>query len=155
MEATLSAKMKSDLCERAADNPTLPMKEVYNQYMSSDAPPVEDDLLEPLLRSCKSQMYRARRQNMPPPPATREDINLEGQWALINDKDQQFLLHQDDDMVLFATNKNTEMMAAADAIFMAGTFKISPPQFTQLFTLHIIYMGFFIPVISLVFYCFQ
>ena len=30
MEAALSAKMKSDLCERAADNPTLPMKEVYN-----------------------------------------------------------------------------------------------------------------------------
>ena len=59
MEAALSAKMKSDLCERAADNPTLPMKEVYNQYMSSDAPLLEDDLLEPQLRSCKSQMYRA------------------------------------------------------------------------------------------------
>ena len=39
MEAALSAKMKSDLYERAADNSTLPMKEVYNQYMSSDAPP--------------------------------------------------------------------------------------------------------------------
>jgi hypothetical protein len=35
------------------------------------------------------------------------------------------------------------MMAAADAIFMDGTFMISPPQFTQLF----IYMGFFIPVV--------
>jgi hypothetical protein len=42
---------------------------------------------------------------------------------------------------------NLEMMAAADVIFMDGTFKISPPQFTQLFTLHIIYMGFFIPVV--------
>ena len=92
MEAALSAKMKSDLCERAADNPTLPMKEVYNQYMSSDAPLLEDDLLEPQLRSCKSQMYRARRQNMPPLPATLEDINLQGQWALTNDN-QQFLLH--------------------------------------------------------------
>ena len=44
MEAALSAKMKSDLCERAADNPTLPMKEVYNQYMSSDVLPLKDDL---------------------------------------------------------------------------------------------------------------
>ena len=139
MEAALSAKMKSDLCERAADNPTLPMKEVYNQYMSSDAPPLEDDLLEPQLRSCKSQMYRVRRQNMSSLPASREDINLEGQWALTNDN-KQFLLHQDDDMVLFATDNNLEMMAAADVIFMDGTFKISPPQFTQLFTLHIIYM---------------
>jgi hypothetical protein len=65
------------LCERTADNPTLPMKEVYNQFMSSDAPLLEDDLLEPQLRSCKSQMYRAcRRQNMPPLPAIREDINF-------------------------------------------------------------------------------
>jgi hypothetical protein len=48
MEAALSAKMKSGLCERAADNPTLPIKEVYNQYMSSDAPLLEDDLLAPL-----------------------------------------------------------------------------------------------------------
>jgi hypothetical protein len=75
---------------------------------------------------------------MPPLSATREDINLEGQWALTKE-DQQFLLHQDDDMVLFATDNNQEMMA--DAIFMDGTFKISPLQFTQLF----IYMGFFIP----------
>jgi hypothetical protein len=79
---------------------------------------------------------------MPPLPATRENITLEGQWALTNDN-QQFLLHQDNDMVLFATDNNLEMMAAADAIFMDVTFKISPPQFT----LHINYMGFFIPVV--------
>jgi hypothetical protein len=40
-------------------------------------------------------------------------------------------------MVLFSTDNNLEMMATADVIFMDGTFKISPPQFTQLFTLHI------------------
>jgi hypothetical protein len=50
-------------------------------------------------------------------------------------------------MVLFATDNNLEMMAAADAIFMDSTFKISPPQFMQLFTLHIIYIGFIIPVV--------
>ena len=32
-ESTLSAKMK-DLCRKAADNLSLPMKEVYNQYFS-------------------------------------------------------------------------------------------------------------------------
>jgi hypothetical protein len=50
-------------------------------------------------------------------------------------------------MVLFSTDNNLEMMAAADAIFMDGTFKRSLPQFTQLFTLHIIYIEFFIPVV--------
>jgi hypothetical protein len=100
--------------------------------MSSDAPLLEDDLLEPQLRSCKSQMYRARSQNMPPLPATREDINLEGQWALTNDN-QQFLLHQDDDMVLFATDNNLEMLYSWTA----------PSRYL----LHIIYMGFFIPIV--------
>lgn len=147
MEATVSAKIKADLCQKAAENPALPMKEVYNQYMTSaDAPPIEDDILEPQLQSCKSQMYRARRQNMPQLPVTRQDINLEGQWAVTND-DQPFVVHQDSDMVLLATDNNLQLLSASDTIYMDGTFKISPRQFTQLFTLHIIYMGFFIPVV--------
>lgn len=146
-ESTLSAKMKAELCQKAAANPTLPMKEVYNQYMDSpDLPTLDDDLLEPQLRSCKSQMYRARRHNMPHLPPTRDDIILEGQWATTND-DQPFVIHQDNDMILLGTDNNLEMLAAADTIFMDGTFKISPRLFTQLFTLHIIYMGFFIPVV--------
>ena len=57
-EAANAAKIKADLCERAAQNPTVPMKEIYNQYLgSADAPPAEDDLLEPQLRSCVNIMY--------------------------------------------------------------------------------------------------
>ena len=48
-ESTLSAKMKADLCQKAADNPTLSMKEVYNQYMDSADTPLDDDHLEPQL----------------------------------------------------------------------------------------------------------
>lgn len=147
MEATISAKIKADLCKRAAANPTQPMKEVYNEYMNSaDAPTVDDDILEPQLRSCTSQMYRARRQNMPPLPVTRDDIVLEGQWAVTNDN-EPFILHQDNDMVLLGTDSNLHLLSTADTIFMDGTFKISPRQFVQLFTLHIIHMGFFVPLV--------
>ena len=145
-ESTLSAMMKADLCQKAADNPTLPMKEVYNQYMDSADTPLDDDLLEPQLRSCRSQMYRARRHNMPHLPPTRDDILIEGQWATTTDN-QPFVIHQDKDMVLLGTDNNLEMLAAADTVFMDGTFKISPYPFNQLFTLHIVYMGFFIPVV--------
>ena len=59
IEATISAKIKSDLCKRAAENPTQPMKEVYNEYMNSaDVPTLDDDIMEPQLRSCTSQMYK-------------------------------------------------------------------------------------------------
>ena len=81
-EETLGAKVKADLCQRAAENPTLPMREVYNTYFDSENAPIVDDLLEPQLRSCKSQMYTARRHNMPPLPETRDNINLEGQWGM-------------------------------------------------------------------------
>ena len=146
-EAANAAKIKADLCERAAQNPTVPMKEIYNQYLgSADAPPAEDDLLEPQLRSCRSQMYRARRKNLPQLPATRSDIELEGQWATTNDN-QRFLLHKDDDMIVLATDDNLEKLASAETVFMDGTFRVAPRQFTQLFSLHIIYLGFFIPVL--------
>ena len=123
------------------------MREVYNTYFDSEnAPVVDDDLLEPQLRSCKSQMYTARRHNMSPLPETRDDINLEGQWGMTA-VNQPFLQHQDNNMILLATDNNLEMLASADTVFMDGTFKIAPRQFTQLFTLHIIYMGFFIHVV--------
>ena len=91
--------MKADLYQKAADNPTLPMKEVYKQYMDSADTALDDDLLEPQLRSCRSQMYRARRHNMAHLPPTRDDILLEGQWAMTTDN-QPFVIHQDKDMVL-------------------------------------------------------
>ena len=80
--------MKADLYQKAADNPTLPMKEVYNRYMVSADTPLNDDLLEPQLRSCRSQMYRARR-HLPP---TRDNILLKGQWATSTDN-QPFVIH--------------------------------------------------------------
>lgn len=91
-------------------------------------------------------VYRARRQNMPPLPVTRDDIVLEGQWAVTNDN-EPFILHQDNDMVLLGTDSNLHLLSTADTIFMDGTFKISPRQFVQLFTLHIIHMGFFVPLV--------
>ena len=77
-ESTLSAKMKADLCHKAADNPTLPMEEVYNQYMDSADTPLDDNPLEPQLRSCRSQMYCARLCKTPHLPPTRDDMMLEG-----------------------------------------------------------------------------
>ena len=108
------------------------MREVYNTYFDSEnAPVVDDDLLEPQLRSCKSQMYTARRHNMPPLPETRDDINLEGQWGMTT-VNQPFLQHQDDNMILLATD-NLEMLASADTIY---GWKLQDSSTTVYSTLH-------------------
>jgi hypothetical protein len=44
---------------------------------------------------------------------------------------QPFLQHQDSNMILLATDNSLEMLASADTVFMDGTFKIAPQQFTQ------------------------
>ena len=106
----------------------------------------DDDFLEPQISSCRSQMYRARRQNMPPLPATRADINIQGQWSTTNDNNR-FLLHQDDQMIIFSTDEDLQKLSEADQVFMDGTFKVAPALFMQLFSLHIIFRGFFLPLV--------
>ena len=147
LESVNTSKIKSDLCERAAAAPTVPLKEVYRTYINStDAPDRDDDFLEPQISSCRSQMYRARRRNMPPLPATRADINIQGQWSTTNDNNR-FLLHQDDQMIIFSTDENLQKLSEADQVFMDGTFKVAPALFMQLFSLHIIFRGFFLPLV--------
>ena len=87
-------------------------------------------------------MYRARRRNMPPLPATRADINIQGQWSTTNDNNR-FLLHQDDQMIIFSIDENLQKLSEADQVFMDGTFKVAPALFMQLFSLHIISEDFF------------
>jgi hypothetical protein len=60
---------------------------------------------------------------MPPLPETRDDINLEGQWGMTA-VNQPFLQHQDNNMILLATDNNLEMLASADTVFMDGTFTV-------------------------------
>ena len=70
--------MKDDLCKKATTNPTKQLKELYRDYVNSEERPNQDDedFMVPTLNSCRSQMYRARRRNMPTLPKTRAEINL-------------------------------------------------------------------------------
>ena len=70
-------------------------------------------------------MYRARRVNRPPLPKTRADIDLQGQWTTTK-QDERFLLHQDEDMLIFATDDNLSTLSSATTVFMDGTFKSAP-----------------------------
>ena len=146
-EAVATATIKADLCTRAASQPTKQLKELYRDYIHSDAAPTEDDdFLVPQLASCRSQMYRARRQNMPQLPTTRAEITLEDSWTKTTAGDN-FLPHKDDDQLIFGTDENLRLLSAADTVYMDGTFAVTPRLFYQLYTLHICFRGFFLPLI--------
>ena len=60
---------------------------------------------------------------------------------------QQFLLHQDANLLIFATEPNLRLLSNAETIYMDGTFKASPQIFEQLYSIHATYRGHVVPVV--------
>ncbi|KAL8608720.1 hypothetical protein ACOMHN_065664 [Nucella lapillus] len=61
-------------------------------------------------------------------------------FLLANDGD-------DDKMLLFSTDKNLEILSASRDFYMDGTFSVSPHLFSQLYTLHVMFLGQICPVV--------
>ncbi|KAL8622340.1 hypothetical protein ACOMHN_043344 [Nucella lapillus] len=61
-------------------------------------------------------------------------------FLLANDGD-------DDKMLVFSTDKNLEILSASRDFYMDGTFSVSPHLFSQLYTLHVMFLGQMIPVV--------
>ena len=76
---------------------------------------------------------------MPPLPKSRADIDL-------RDLCPDNLLHQEEDILIFSTKNNLELLSEADIIFMDGTFSVAPRLFKQLYTLHVLFKDFYLPV---------
>ena len=68
---------------------------------------------------------------------SRDDIEIEGQWQKTLSR-EQFLLRQEGDVYIFATtvSLHVHLLAAAEAIFVDGTFEICPWLFYQFFTIN-------------------
>lgn len=50
-------------------------------------------------------------------------------------------------ILIFSTERNLNMLCNSPTIFTDGTFKTTPNQFAQLFTVHAIFMNFVFPVV--------
>ena len=111
---------------------------------------IDEDLMPPTFNSCRSMMHRARRQGLPNIPRTCADITLSGEYEMTLNN-QQFLLHQDQDIIIFGTQQNLQILAQSATIYMDGTFKSAPEMFTQLYTIHATYRDHVIPAIYTVF----
>ena len=89
----------------------------------------------PTLPSMKSSLYRKRRERLPPMPATIDDVSFDGDWALSLTK-EQFLVQSEDNIHVFATEKNLYLLAQSEELYIDGTFKIAPRLFYQVLTVH-------------------
>ena len=85
-------------------------------------------------------MYRTRREGLPPIPHRREDIILTDYYKLTLNK-EEFLQHQENSFIIFSTDQNLRALSTSDTVYMDGTFKSAPHNFTQLYTIHATYRG--------------
>lgn len=112
------------------------------------------DLLENLtttdISNVRKNIYRHRRKNMPTLPKNRQeaiDKLLERQLKTV--KGEDFLLHEDahSGLVIFSCTSNLTFLNKCDKIYMDGTFKYCTKFWLQLFTIHGIENGRYVPLI--------
>ena len=60
---------------------------------------------------------------------------------------EEFIRYHEEDMVIFATNPDLVFLASCKDMFGDGTFKISPKEYTQQYTLHGLYDGVTYPCV--------
>ena len=58
-----------------------------------------------------------------------------------------FVIYQDDEMIVLATAENMEILAASDTLYMDGTFKSAPRIFSQLYSIHGVSYGRVVPLV--------
>ena len=129
-EKTATLQTKARLCELAEQQPVVPLPEIYRNMMAQ-TPRADEDVMAPAFTSCRTQMHRARRQNMPELPKEIKDIVLEGEWATTL-AGTDFILHKDDKMIILTTDSNLKILTQSDTVFMDGTFKSCPHIFSQM-----------------------
>ena len=144
-EDVVATKIKADVCNLAKNELLQPLSSIFKDYVTRNNVP-RNDVILPAFQSCSSQMHRARRTQMPPVLTTIAEIDLQGHWSQTRAGDP-FLLSQDDDIIIFATDANLQILSQSSALFMDGTFKAAPRLFTQLFTIHTVYRDHFVPLV--------
>lgn len=135
----LKRKATEDLCER-------PSKLICRSLQPSHLSVVTcTDITK-----FRKNLHRARSKLLPPLPKTLDELHGALQkMDLATKNNEPFLLVNDSDhnIVIFSAPKNLKFLVKCDALLMDGTFYSCPKLFYQLFTIHGIKNGVYVPLI--------
>ena len=142
-------KMVNDLKTKTKEN-IRPVPQIYQEVRKLAALPNSEEVAARFLTlsSVKSTLYRQRRKLIPALPATRTEVHFEGEWAQTV-KGEPFLVAEDGDndkIIIFASERNLRQLAAAESLYVDGTFQICPRVFYQVFTIHSLVNGLHVPL---------
>jgi hypothetical protein len=99
------------------------------------------------IRKC---IYRSRRSELPPLPTCLGDIHdALSSIEIKTVKEENFLLTNNDksNMVIFSCHTNLKFLCNSESIYIDGTFAYSPKYFLQMFSIHVLNNGHYIPLV--------
>jgi len=140
----LKRKCENDLLTR-------PNKIIRQELRNTenDIQPVYSDI-----KLWRKNMYDKRRKNMQKIPKCLEEAItqlFDGRENIITNTGELFChMEETSSPVLFTCKTNLELLNQSSHIFADGTFSYAPKYFEQLYSIHILLNGFYVPVI----YCF-
>ncbi|CAG2190399.1 unnamed protein product [Mytilus edulis] len=132
------AKVRSNMKQKALSTHNAP-SQIFAECLSYTSHTVKAML--PAEDNCKRSIRRHR--PILPSPSTLSELTIPSDFSTTVDEDPQPFLFYDNctdsnsRVVAFATDDNLRLLAAADTIFMDGTFDTAPPLFKQIFTIRI------------------
>ena len=127
--------------EDIVNNPTIPIKRVYNQHLTlayqnagaAGAPPPSI----PDFHEIRSSLARTKAHQCPPVPRDINQVNILGPFAQTY-LGERFLLYVNNNVgiALFSTDMELNALAGCITIFVDGTFRTAPFPYKQVFTVH-------------------
>lgn len=131
--------------ENIVENPTQPVRRIYDQVVVNDSGDSDDVASFSGVRT-RTKLFRS--QLVPPIPSTIYDVDITGQWTKTW-KGKTFLRFLDNNcgVAIFTTKRFLKALQETDCMYLDGTFRTSPHPYNQFVTIHGNIGGFIVPLV--------
>jgi hypothetical protein len=102
----IGKEFKNDLKTTIKENPNRPIQQIYQDEQSKIVKKFGDMTVAavlPQFESIQSGLFKQKASLVPPLPQAINEIKIEGSWAKCEDDKRRFLLHHDNDMIIFGS----------------------------------------------------
>ena len=121
-------KFRQKVLETVSRSPATPLRQSYSENLQD----MDENFLPPQYDKIRRGLSSKRSECMPPPPKNLQDISILESWR-VTKNNQNFLLHQEEGILIFATKQGLEFLVRSKNILSDGTFKTAPAPFIEKF----------------------
>ena len=142
-------KLQNGVKRKASEEICLQPSKIINAGIN-EASDVLSNLTTNDFNNIRRSVYRSRRSKLPSLPRSLEDIHsVLDSYECHTSQGENFLLINDCNLhiILFSCQTNLRYLCSRPKIYVDGTFNFCPKYFMQLFTIHTVENGQYIPLV--------